>query len=198
MAGASATGDVLPGLVWRKPAFTAPKELFPAGFDLTGVPEARRWLPPIAATAKLAATTVAQRLGFPAGRDASMQTEAFGVELGASAVNVPGLVLLNVKNQFRLPEPKLNPTRWALSLTPATGAISGSCVLVDLVPTQPGKPDRKVTRTARFSGILFPPESGAALEAGDVVGDSQMTVPSLVAGQAAEVGAMRLRVVPAE
>jgi len=151
-------------LTWQK-ARSPAKPLdasYRAGFGPLAVPIALDpWLPPAKATKTRAAITLPERLGLippGSGTDTPFQFDFLGDALtDAEVLALPSALTLRANGTITPPSP--NPRSVRLSVSPSTGAFSGSFTLSDQVAPPPAKP---IVRKVTISGTLRQGPAGSA------------------------------------
>ena len=186
-------------LYWAKAASPAKPldKSYRSGFSATIVPILDPWIAPSAKATTTApiipAGTLAQRLDLTELATGSATLDlSFGLgesyDFGADSAKVPTRLTLTPAGAFTVAAPittPVNATKFALKVTPATGAFTGSFNLVDIVPPSTKASTRKVT----FTGTLRQPPSS---ESAPVQGYGQFLLP--VPGQpTAEQPALELQ-----
>lgn len=154
-------------LIWSKAARLADVS-YRAGFELlTSVFTLDPWLPPVAATRTVPATTLPQRLGLPASGG------AFAVQHTATASaahgNLPTTLAMSSTGTVSVTAPvtvPANSTKWKATIKPSTGYFYGSFELID----DPHK------RPVSFTGVLRQPASTSPDAA---IGDGHYLLPAL-------------------
>ncbi len=142
-------------LAWAKAASPAspPDASYRAGFAAKVTVALDPWLPPLAATATVPAFTLPERLDLlprGSGTDAPFGLDFLGEFLSdAEVLSLPASLTLRAKGSIILPSP--NPRSFQLSVSPATGALTGSFSLSDQVKPPPARP---VIRKVTISGTL--------------------------------------------
>ncbi len=153
---------------WTKPV-RAKDKLYAAGFD-GGIVSTRilmaPWINP--------AGQIASALGLAAAGDMKVEIQAAVLQdgNGTNAYGLPVDVQLSPGGAISFVDPSINNTKFKLTITPLTGAFSGSYELAEPAPST-AKP-RKVT----FSGVLF---RNSVVFQGDVIGEGFAIVPPLQA-----------------
>ncbi|MBC8011091.1 MAG: fibronectin type III domain-containing protein [Burkholderiales bacterium] len=156
-------------LVWAKTALpdttkpSAQDKTYREGFAVDALAGLDPWLPPV--VAQKATKTSPARPTIPLAQRLDLPTDETGaapffiaydahVYLGESEYDVPAEAVLALNNRVSTAD---NPVKWTLTMTPATGAFSGSFVLTDTIPAPTVKnPDatKSVPRKVTFSGVL--------------------------------------------
>jgi sugar lactone lactonase YvrE len=83
-----------------------------------------------------------------------------------------------------------NPSQLKITLTPGTGAFSGSFRVAVPAPTAT-KPNATALKTVTFTGALFQPATGAGAEAG-LIGSGVFTLPGATSKDPSTTGEIRL------
>jgi hypothetical protein len=146
-------------LAWSKAALpestkpAAQDKSYRAGFSVDLAAALDPWLPPAKATKTAAAITLPERLALlpiGSGTDAPIALAFPGDFLTAAEVAaLPASLTLRANGT--IPPPSPNPRSFQLTVTPATGAFSGSFLLSDQVSPPPARP---VVRKVTVSGSL--------------------------------------------
>ncbi len=154
-------------LAWAKsalPASTTPSARdasYRLGFAAKVSAALDPWLPPLAASSSAPAFTLPERLDLlprGSGTDAPFGLDFIGDFLTEAEVSaLPAALTLRANGT--IPPPSPNPRSFQLTVTPATGALSGSFSLSDQVAPPPARP---VTRKVAISGTLRQGPDGAS------------------------------------
>jgi hypothetical protein len=163
---------------WIKPA--RPKDkLYPDGFD-GGILSTRilmaPWINP--------AGQIPAALGLADAGDMKISIVAAVPQDGndTNAYGLPVDVRLSPTGTLSFVEPLANATKFALKITPLTGAFTGTYELAE--PSPSTEKPRKVT----FSGVLF---RNSVVFQGDVIGEGFAIVPPLEAGESTTAASIK-------
>jgi hypothetical protein len=152
------------------------------------------WIPPTETV------TLAALLELPGNRLFSAEhTGVTGVTgvTSASAADLPTGLRLNAKDKLVVTAPVTSPanrTKWNATITPKTGAVTGSFILSDIVPAPTAKnpnATRTVLRTVPINGVLRQPHG-----TGGPLGAGQIIVPALPTDSTTESVSRAVRFVP--
>lgn len=173
--------------VWKKEPGGNDKS-YPLGFGpLNSQFTLDPWLPPVAASRNVTAIPLSQRLGL--GVDAKIEVEHSNFDTDGFAT-LPTEVQLQTTNKVLVTLPALvpaNPTKWAVTFTPATGAFKGSFSVSDVVPaptTANASATKVVKRTVPFTGVLRQPP---VTDTDGVIGAGNFQLPPLPADAANKI-----------
>jgi hypothetical protein len=136
-------------LYWEKAA-----RITDANYRL-GLPEVRcailldPWLPPVTGTATITAIPLRQRIGLDT-TTGSLRVQHSGLPGTLTTTSLPGQLLMDATGKVTLsPATAANPRNWRVTITPSTGAFSGSFTVLDGTKSL----------TVPFSGVMRQPPS---------------------------------------